>query len=164
MLPVWERKLVGDRQGQEEVGGEGAGGTSQQVAWEPKRAVGVAGGQAPGGLAESRYAEPGAESRGLGDLTTLQAHLTSPICFPQPAHPSFPFPTKPLPGPSFIPDDKRDESPLHTQHQDTDDTADTHRAGVLLSAHLTLKHLGSKMHSCHAVPHEITIFQKKNHT
>lgn len=33
---MWERKLVGGQQGQEKVGREGAGGTSQQVAWEPK--------------------------------------------------------------------------------------------------------------------------------
>lgn len=56
---MWERKLVGGQQGQEEVGGEGTGGISQQVAWEPKGTAGVAGGRAPGGLAEPRYSEAG---------------------------------------------------------------------------------------------------------
>lgn len=43
VFPVWEREAGRGQQGQEKVGREGAGGTSQQVAWEPMGG-GVAGG------------------------------------------------------------------------------------------------------------------------
>ena len=58
----------------------------------------------------------------------------------------------------------RGMTPLFTLNTRIQTTWQTHTEQAWCYLLISCLHLGSKMHSCHGAPHEITIFQKKNHT
>ena len=100
----------------------------------------MAGGRAPGGPAEPDTQNVGAEGGGPGDPHWRPAS-PHPPAFLRPLIPSFPLTASIYQDQASSLMTRGVNLPLHTQHQDTDDTADTHTAGTVLSAHpaLTLR-------------------------